>query len=140
MAKQLNVNLNFTADTRQAENNLASLKQQLETLAAQGNILGPSKMNDGLAKAVQSAKDLSQHLNNAYNPKTGNLSLTKFDESLKRSHQNLLKLSDDLLGAGKTGQQAFMNLQNGIAAANVQLNKAQTLLGTFATTFMNTLI
>lgn len=139
MAKQLNVNLNFTADTRQAESNLASLKQQLETLAAQGDVLGPSKMNDSLVKAVQSAKDLSKHLNNAYNPKTGNLSLTKFDESLKRSRQNLLGLSNDLLGAGKTGQQAFMNLQNGIAAANVQLNKTQTLLGTFTTTFMNTL-
>ena len=139
MAKQLNVNLNFTADTRQAESNLASLKQQLETLAAQGNVLGSNKMNDNLVKAVQSAKDLSKHLNNAYNPKTGNLSLTKFDESLKRSRQNLLGLSNDLLGAGKTGQQAFMNLQNGIAAANVQLNKTQTLLGTFATTFMNTL-
>ena len=139
MAKQLNVNLNFTADTRQAESNLASLKQQLETLAAQGDVLGPSKMNDNLVKAVQSAKDLSKHLSNAYNPKTGNLSLTKFDESLKRSRQNLLGLSNDLLGAGKTGQQAFMNLQNGIAAANVQLNKTQTLLGTFATTFMNTL-
>ena len=139
MAKQLNVNLNFTADTRQAESNLASLKQQLETLAAQGDVLGPGLMNDNLTKAVQSAKDLSKHLNNAYNPKTGNLSLNKFDESLKRSRQNLLGLSNDLLGAGKTGQQAFMNLQNGIAAANVQLNKAQTLLGTFTTTFFNTL-
>lgn len=138
MAKQLNVNLNFTADTSQAENNLKSLKTTLETIGAQGNLLGPNKMNDSLQKAVVSAKDLSQHLANAFNPKTGNLNLNKFEQSLQRSGQTLKGLSNDLLGAGHNGQKAFMNLQNSIANANLQLNKTQTLLGSFATTFMNT--
>lgn len=139
MAKQLNVNLNFTADTSQAENNLKSLKTTLETIGAQGNLLGPNKMNDSLQKAVVSAKDLSSHLANAFNPKTGNLNLNKFEQSLQRSGQTLKGLSNDLLGAGHNGQKAFMNLQNSIANANLQLNKTQTLLGSFSTTFMNTL-
>ena len=139
MAKQLNVNLNFTADTSQAENNLRSLKTTLETIGAQGNLLGPNKMNDSLQKAVVSAKDLSSHLANAFNPKTGNLNLNKFEQSLQRSGQTLKGLSNDLLGAGHNGQKAFMNLQNSIANANLQLNKTQTLLGSFSTTFMNTL-
>ena len=139
MAKQLNVNLNFTADTSAAEANLASLKSELASIASMRAGKSPALVGPELQKAISSAKELNKHLSGAFDPKTGNLNLTAFQQSLTKSNQSLSTLSQNLLGAGKTGQKAFMNLQNGIAAANIQLNKTQTLLGTFATTFMNTL-
>jgi hypothetical protein len=54
--------------------------------------------------ASQAAKELSIHLNNAFNATTGNFDLSKLDKSLKTSSTNITELSSKLLSAGATGQ------------------------------------
>ena len=137
MSKQLNVKMNVTADTKQAEKALADLSSNLSKIASITPTQGLPLTKD-LEVAKQSAKELQQHLLNAFNTKTGNLDLNKLDASLKSSGQNLGELSSNLLRAGQTGQQAFMNMQRAISNASVQINKANGILGEFWTTLKNT--
>lgn len=136
MAKQLNVNLNFTANTAQAEANLNTLKKTLAQIAAID--ISSQGMSSGLRSAVASAKELQTHLTNAFNTNTGNIDLSKFQQSLNASHSNLSTLTKDLLNAGKVGEQSFMALHQSLSSANVQLTRGDTLLTQFATTLKNT--
>lgn len=137
MAKQLNVNLAFQADTSQAKKNLQDLQQSLNKIASMswGNKI---PLTDNLKEASLAANDLQKHINAAFNTTTGNIDLSKFSASLKSSNQTLAGLSSSLLKAGMDGEQSFLRIHKAISSANISLTKQQTLLGQFATTLANT--
>lgn len=137
MSKQLNVKLNFQADTSQVQQALNSLQSSLSTIANMTPMSG-NKLSQDLAIAKQSAQELQMHLNNAFNMKTGNLDLGRLDASLKSSGQNLGQLSANLLKAGTSGEQAFLNIQRAVGNASVQINQANGMLSQFMTTLKNT--
>ena len=100
MAKQLNVNLAFNADTSGAIKNLNELNNVLSKI---GSInISSGNMSAEMKQAALSAQELQTHLNKAYDSKLGNLNLSKFEQSLKSSNTSLSKLSTDLLGAGRS--------------------------------------
>ena len=136
MAKQLNVNLAFTADTSKALQTLQQLKQNLHSIASLD--ISSTGISKELKSAVQSAQALEQHMANAFNTKTGNLDLSKLNSSLKQSGASLATLSNNLLGAGLSGEKAFLQIQSSIASANTQLIKANGLISNFMTTLKNT--
>lgn len=136
MAKQLNINLQMNADTSQAQKNLLDLKKALNEIAAIK--IDNGNFNKDLQDAVKSAKELQVHINNAFNTKTGNLDISALDMSLKRTGQSLSSLTQGLLGAGMTGEKAFLKVASSISNANINLNKSQTLLSSFLTTLKNT--
>ena len=88
MAKQLNVALDFTANTAQAKQSIQEL-QQLLTKLSYGTDLGlkPEQMQ----KASEAARQLAFHLNEAYNTATGNYDLSKLNASLNRSQTDVTK-------------------------------------------------
>lgn len=135
MAKQLNVALDFTANTTQAKQQIQEL-QQLLTKVAYSTDLGidPSQMK----VASAAAKELAIHLNEAYNQKTGNYDLSKLNASLAKSKTNVTELSTSLLQAGTTGQQAFIKLAQSIAAADQPMITLNARLQDFLTTVKNT--
>lgn len=135
MAKQLNVALDFTANTTQAKQQIQEL-QQLLTKVAYSTDLGidPSQMK----AASAAAKELAVHLNEAYNQKTGNYDLSKLNASLAKSKTNVTELSTSLLQAGTTGQQAFIKLAQSIAAADQPMITLNARLQDFLTTVKNT--
>lgn len=135
MAKQLNVALDFTANTTQAKQQIQEL-QQLLTKVAYSTDLGidPSQMKEASA----AAKELAVHLNEAYNQKTGNYDLSKLNASLAKSKTSVTKLSTSLLQAGTTGQQAFIKLAQSIAAADQPMITLNARLQDFLTTVKNT--
>lgn len=135
MAKQLNVALDFSANTTQAKQQIQEL-QQLLTKLAYGTDLGidPSKMQ----AASEAAKQLAVHLNEAYNQKTGNYDLSKFSASLNKAKTDVTQLSAKLLEAGTTGQQAFIKLAQSIAAADQPVITLNARLQDFLTTMKNT--
>lgn len=103
MAKQLNVSLAFTADTSKAKSQIMELQSSLSKVASlkfDTGGLDPTK----LKAASGAAKELSIHLNNAFNAQTGNFDLSKLDRSLKTSSTNVTELSHKLLSAGTTGE------------------------------------
>ena len=138
MAKQLNIKLNIDANTKAAEQALQNLQVNLNKIATMQSPGLGSQLSKDLSIAKQSAQDLQQHLINAFNVKTGNLDLNRLDASLKSAGQSLGGLSTNLLKAGQTGQQAFLNIQQSIAHASVQINQANGLLTQFWTTLKNT--
>lgn len=137
MAKQLNVNMNFTADTSNVESNLNRLKASLNQIASTPVKMG--SVNEDLKQASVSARQLQIHLNNAFNTKTGNLDLGKLQNSLDKSGQSLAQLSGKLLGAGKDGQQAFLQMQTAVQDANIQIKKSTGFLAEMGTVLKNTI-
>lgn len=135
MAKQLNVALDFTANTTQAKQQIQEL-QQLLTKVAYSTDLGIDSSQ--MKEASAAAKELAVHLNEAYNQKTGNYDLSKLNASLAKSKTSVTELSTSLLQAGTTGQQAFIKLAQSIAAADQPMITLNARLQDFLTTVKNT--
>ena len=136
MAKQLNVDLNFTANTSQAKQQIMELQTALSKVTMNGNALGVDSTK--MKEASAAAKELSIHLNNAFNAQTGKLDLSKLDRSLKNSSTNVTELSSKLLSAGSQGQQAFVKLAQSVAAADRPVVTLGTKLNGLFTTLKNT--
>ena len=135
MAKNLKVSLDFDANTSKAQAEINNLQASLQRIAL-GKIEGvdPKKMQEASA----AAKELSIHLNNAYNAKTGNFDLSKLNNSLKLADTNISSLSSKLLQVGASGEQAFVSLAQSIAAADRPMVSLNSKLKEFGTTLANT--
>lgn len=138
MAKQLNVNLGFTADVSQAKKQLVDLKKQIDDL-----IKNPVEAQGlGLTKEIRDASlaaaTLKEQLNEATNVKTGRLDLGKFNDSLKASGYNLRDYKEALMSLGPQGQKTFAALAQSITTAEIPLKRSNALLAEFGTTIKNT--
>ena len=136
MAKQLNVDMRFTADTAKAKQAITELQTAIQKLGygtASKDIVNPAQFE----QASAAARELAYHLNNAYNAKTGNLDLSKLNASLKQSGTDLGKLTANFKNAGTVGQQAFVSLANAIANADQPAVTLNTHLSTMLTTIKN---
>lgn len=135
MGKQINVGLKFTADTGQAKASIQELQSLLNKLSLEGastSKTAPITEAKRIREAAEAAKELSYHLNNAYNVKTGRFDLSALDKSLKISKSNITELSTKLIGAGDTGQQAFLKLAQSISQADQPMLKVSNKLQDFA--------
>lgn len=136
MGNQVNVGLKFTADTGQAKASIQELQTLLNKVALEGATSSKTgaigKANADIIAAAEAAKELSYHLNNAYNAKTGHFDLSLLDKSLKSSNDNIQHLSSELLRSGDTGQQAFLKLAQSISQADQPMLKVSSHLQNFA--------
>lgn len=137
MAKQLNVNLSFTADTSQAAAQVRNLQQSLTQLVNQPIGIG-QRLSEDMLKATQAAAELKMHLQNATNVDTGTLDFGKLNQSLKASGVTLQQYATQLQSLGPQGQQTFMQLARSVANAEVPLRRSNALLAQFSTTLANT--
>lgn len=137
MNNNVQVNLQFTANTAQAKQELANLQTQLTSLINQPVPVG-AKMTADIQKATAAAAELKVHLQNATNVKTGMLDFGKLNQSIKQSGMSLSQYGAQLQALGPQGQQAFMQLANSVAAAEVPIRRASGALTGMMTTFKNT--
>lgn len=139
MAKQLNVNLAFTADTGKAKAQLQDLQNQLNKVINMPAASLPTQaMEKNLKSATHAAAELKVHLENAMNPKTGTLDFTKLNQSIKSSGKNLTEYAAKLNQIGPEGQKAFMMLAQSVASAEVPIRRSNQLLTELWTTMKNT--
>ena len=134
-SSNINVNINFKANTEAAKNNINSL-QSLLTQITQTKNIGLDSSALGQAKA--SAQELQMHLENAVNVNTGKLDLGKFNASLKATGSDLTTLSSNLQNIGPVGQQAFMKLAKAIASAQTPMLNVSNAIAEFGKTLVNT--
>ena len=138
MAKQLNVNLSFTADASKARQQLQDLQQSLDKLISSTHgkttELGLTKE---LAQATSEASKLKIMLESAMTS-TGTLDLGKFSQGLKKSGLELKDYANTLQALGPEGAKTFAKLAQSITTANVPLKQTNRLLDEFATTMKNT--
>jgi len=139
MPKQLNVNLAFTADTKQAQQQIAQLQKSLD------NLMSSSMKNSSftgfdqeISNAQQSVLKLKTAINNSLNADTGRLDLSKFNQQLNNSGLSLGKLASDMTAMGGDGQKAFLNLANSIVTAQKPIAETNKLLDGMWTALKNT--
>lgn len=138
MAKQLNVNLAFNADTTQAKAQIQQLQTQLKSLS---NTAATSTKGLGLDKELSDAISKVGQLRIALEgatTSTGGLDLGKFNQSLVKSKTSITDYADALATLGPQGKQAFATLAQSITTAEVPLKRASGVLSEFATTLKNT--
>ena len=138
MAKQLNVNLAFTADTSKAKQQLQELQSSLDKLISSTNTkTGELGLTKELSQASVEANKLKILLEKSTSS-TGTLDLGKFSQGLKQSGKELKDYANTLQSLGPEGAQAFAKLAQSITTANVPLKQSNKLLQEFATTMKNT--
>lgn len=134
MAKNLNeeyrVSMKFDADTKAAQQQIERLFNTLNKISTSA----PKTFNlNEFQKAAEAAENLKRHLNAAVNVDTGKLDLSKFSQSLNKSHQDLNDIYKSLTAIGPEGSKAFMQLATSITNADnstFTLNKKIKELGT----------
>lgn len=142
MAKQLNsyqVNLQFTADAKQAQQQLENLQRQLDMLATSSikNSVGTG-LSSQITKSAMAVQQLKVQLQEATNVDTGKLDLSKFTASLKASNMDLNKYANVLKSLGPEGSKAFSNLATAISQSEMPLRRTNALLTETWTTLKNT--
>ena len=142
MAKQLNsyqVNLQFTADAKQAQQQLQSLQSQLDAITKGSlNASIGTGISEEITKSTIAVQNLKNSLQEATNVNTGKLDLSKFNASLKASGMSLEKYRDILKTLGPEGNKAFSTLASSIAQAEMPLKRSNALISELWTTLKNT--
>ena len=136
MARQLNVNLVFNANTQQARQQMASLQNsvtQLQTSMASN--ISMSSFTNELNKAQSVVASLKTNLNSAFDVNTGKLDLTKFNQNLQRSNMTLKDYRISLQQLGPEGQRAFNQLTQSIIQGQMPIQKTKNLLTSMMDTF-----
>ena len=138
MAKQLNVNLAFTADTGKARAEIQALQNSLTQLAQKS--IGESS-SLGFSKEIKEAQtaiaQLKAQLSSSVSS-NGLLDLTQFNSALQSSGMTLETYRAKLSALGPEGTAAFSQLAASVASAEIPIKRANGLLSQFSTTLMNT--
>lgn len=140
MAKQLNsyqVNLQFTADSKQAQQQLKDLQEQLNNLTKNVSSYGNLGLSQEIQKALPYISELQGMLVTC-RTEAGTIDLGKFNQSLKKSGRTISEYGDQLQVLGREGEQAFANLAKSISTAELPLKRSNALLKEFGTTLANT--
>ena len=140
MAKQLNsyqVNLQFTADSKQAQQQLKDLQEQLNNLTKNVSSYGNLSLSQEIQKALPYVSELQGMLVTC-RTEAGTIDLGKFNQSLKKSGRTISEYGDQLQVLGREGEQAFANLAKSISTAELPLKRSNALLKEFGITLANT--
>ena len=138
MAKQLNVNLAFTADTGKAKAQLQELQNQLSKVINIPGTAVAGGITEDIQKATRAAAELKVHLQNATNVKTGSLDFAKLNQSIKNSGSSLSEYAAKVQSIGPEGQKAFALLAQSVASAEVPIRRSNALLSELWVTMKNT--
>ena len=139
MPKQINVDLSFRADTKEAQAQIAQLKKSLDDLMASSiKNSAFTGFNKDIANAQQSVMKLKSVIDNSLNMDTGRLDLSKFNVQLNNSGLSINKLASDMNAMGADGQKAFINLASSIVTAQKPMLETNKLLDGMWTALKNT--
>lgn len=138
MAKQLNVNLAFNADTSKAKQQIQDLQNQLSSIINMPTAGLGADMATKINQASRAAAELKVHLEQAMNPKTGTLDFSKLNQSLQKSGVSLNTYAAKLKEIGPVGQKAFSTLAQSISSAEVPIRRSNALLSELWVTMKNT--
>ena len=137
MAKQLNVNLAFTADANKAKKEVQDLQKILSELINNTSKNHPLGLSKEINDAISSASELKAILSSATSS-TGKIDLGQLNQALSKSNKQLIDYAQDLKALGPQGTQAFAAIARSISSAEVPLKQTNNLLSEFATTLKNT--
>lgn len=127
--RDLEINLRFNAETQQAKQQINELQRELNNLNTSfSKKTGTEQFSDQIVKAQQSVVKLKSVLNHSINEATGQIDLTKFNDSLNNAGLSLGDLKADLTSLGDEGTHAFLSLAKSIVSAQTPIEKTNNLL------------
>lgn len=138
MAKNLNINLSFTADTAKAKAQMTDLQRSLDNLIRSSVSTKQLPITDDLVKAQSAAASLKVALESAFNTQTGKLDISRFSESMKKANLDAKTIRIELDKLGPAGQQAFLSLAQSVMQADAPLRRTNALVSELWTTMKNT--
>ena len=118
--KTLKIDLQFNANTKEAQRQMQQLQQSLSQLATSQPMTNFS-LTPQLKEAKQSAMNLKIALNNAMNVDTGRLNLNKFQSELNRSGKSIQQYAQQLQALGPSGVRAFQQVAQAVAQADTKM-------------------
>lgn len=138
MAKQLNVDLRFTADNAQARKQIQELQSALEKLMiSSGKNTSGLGITKEIAQATNEVAKLQAMLESSKNS-SGGLDLGKFNQSLSQGKMKISDYAKILSSLGPQGEQAFARMAKAIINAEVPLKRTNSMLKEFKTSLANT--
>ena len=138
MAKQLNVDLRFTANNTQAKQQIQDLQTALDKLiTTSGKSSSGLGITKDIAQATSEVAKLQAMLESSKNA-SGGLDLGKFNQSLAQGQVKISDYAKTLSSLGPQGDQAFAKLAKAIINAEVPLKRTNSLLKEFKTSLANT--
>lgn len=139
MAKQLNVNLAFTADTSQAASQIQNLQKMLNQLTTNASLNNKLGLNKELTEATNQVTKLKSILSTSTDKDTGLLNFNTFNAEIKKSGIGIDQYAKSLNKLGPDGAKAFSQISAAVSNANLSFNKANGLMSELWTTMKNTL-
>ena len=138
MAKQLNVDLRFTANNAQAKQQIQDLQTALDKLmTTSGKSSSGLGITKDIAQATSEVAKLQAMLESSKNA-SGGLDLGKFNQSLAQGQVKISDYAKTLSSLGPQGDQAFAKLAKAIVNAEVPLKRTNSVLKEFKTSLANT--
>ena len=137
MAKQLNVDLRFSADTSQAKKAIQDLQNTLSNLSLLGTQASTTGFTKEIAEATVEANKLKVALNSAMNVKTGTLDLSKLQQSLRQTGSSIQQVSDSFIKMGPVGQAAFQQFAQAVVQAQAPTMRLNGMLNEMFVTIKN---
>lgn len=141
MAKRLNYEIGFTANTRQLKAEMKKIHEELESIGKFE--FAQAKSGAGFTKEIQeaaaAAQDLQLKLYQATNIKTGQLDLSVFRESLNKGNIDLKQYAERLTAIGPEGRQAFLSVANAITQASLPTRRLSDSMNELWVTMKNTM-
>lgn len=139
MAKKLNIDMSFKADTSQAKAQIAQLQQQLNALSSANVKTGTFDSFLANAKAAKTELAAVQTgIQQAFNADTGKFDLSKFQATLKAAGTDINQVQAKMAAMGPEGQKAFATLANSIISAQAPMHRMSGLLTQMTTVLANT--
>lgn len=121
---RIQVGLDVTANTKQAQQSIENLMGSINKLTQNATTIGSSGFKGFTAEinqAAATATQLKYNLQNAFNIDTGKLDLSKFTTSMMNSGQTLQKYKQSLVALGPEGSAAFNKLAQSIVSAEIPM-------------------
>lgn len=131
--KKITIGLDF--DVNLAE--LERIKDQLDDIRLPA--VTQKNISAELKEAGEAAKILKDALEDAWNPKLGQLDLSKLNKSIKDTYGNIGNFRKAISGAGTIGTNVFDNFSKTVLKTNVQIKQTNKLLDSMATSMANTI-
>jgi len=130
----INIKVGYTLD----KSKWNEIDQALRSLSAEAAKIG-NESNTGLQKAAQSARELSNILNNSFNKDLGTVNVTRFAQQIAKSNIDIGNLKTQLTAIGPAGANAFNAISSSILGTSAQIKQTSAFLDRMATTFKNTI-
>ena len=141
MAKRLNYEIGFKADTTQLRGQLKEVASELNKIANFdfNEAKGARGITVEMQQASAAARDLQLFLQRATDVNTGKLDLSKFREQIKNSKLNLQDYATRLVAIGPEGRSAFMQVAEAIGKAEAPTRRLSLMMNELWVTMKNTM-